>query len=100
MPTLSCERMAALFVRALEDAGATVLETHSHYFPGAGLTCVLVLAESHAVLHAWPDTGTASVEIYSCSPRLRSADAVDTVAAAFQASCVSIRDTPRSDGDD
>src|SRR4051812_10237836 len=54
----SPEDIIAMFATALERAGATVVQTSSHTFPGAGLTSVLILRESHAVLHTWPETGT------------------------------------------
>lgn len=98
MPTLSSEHIAAEFVRALEEAGATVVEAHSHHFPGAGLTCVLILSESHAVLHTWPETGTANVDIFSCSNRLRSHAAIDTLGTTFRATFVSVKEVPRANG--
>ncbi len=57
MAALAPESVTAAFVDALQSAGATVVQTMSHNFPGAGLTCVLILSESHAVLHTWPETG-------------------------------------------
>jgi S-adenosylmethionine decarboxylase len=56
--------LSATFIDALRRAGATIVETVSHEFSGKGLTCVLILAESHAVLHTWPETGTANVDIF------------------------------------
>ncbi|HXG55829.1 MAG TPA: S-adenosylmethionine decarboxylase, partial [Vicinamibacterales bacterium] len=70
MPSLGAESVRATFVAALETAGATVVDAVSHNFPGAGLTCVLILAESHAILHTWPETGTVNIDIFSCSTRL------------------------------
>ena len=62
---------------ALARAGATVVQALSHAFPGTGLTCVLILSESHAVLHTWPETGTVNIDIFSCSTRLKSLEAID-----------------------
>lgn len=90
--------VAARFVSALESAGATVVETLSHNFPGAGLTCVLILAESHAVLHTWPETGTVNIDIFSCSTRLKSLAAIAELGRSFGADDVSIREMPRADG--
>ena len=41
--------IAATFCATLRRAGATVVQELSHSFPGTGLTCVLILSESHAV---------------------------------------------------
>lgn len=92
------EAIGEIFVRALESAGATVVERLSHDFPGAGLTCVLILAESHAVLHTWPETGTVHLDIFSCSPRLESLTAIAELGQAFGAAKVSIQEVPRADG--
>ena len=83
---------------ALASAGATVVQTLSHNFPGAGLTCVLILAESHAVLHTWPETGTVNIDIFSCSTRLKSLEAIDDLSRSFGARRVTIQEVTRADG--
>jgi S-adenosylmethionine decarboxylase proenzyme len=101
-----CEALAALqtsdiiaaFIAALERAGATVVRTVSHAFPGAGLTSVLILAESHAVIHTWPETGTVNVDIFSCSTRLKSLQAVDELSRFLGSRQVAVQEIPRADG--
>ncbi len=92
------ETVRAVFIAALQRAGATIVETVSHGFPGAGMTCVLVLAESHAVLHTWPETGTVNIDVFSCTSRLKSLAAIDEIALALGAATVSVRETPRANG--
>jgi S-adenosylmethionine decarboxylase proenzyme len=98
MSLLTPEKVMAAFVGALECAGATVVQAVSHNFPGAGLTCVLILAESHAVLHTWPETGTVNIDIFSCTTRLRSLDAVNDLSRSLGARHVSVQEIPRADG--
>ena len=86
------------FVRALESAGATVVQAVLHAFPGAGLTCVPILAESHAVLHTWPETGTVNIDIFSCSTKLRSRAAIAVLGRSFGAASISVQEIPRADG--
>ena len=101
-----CEALAMLetadiitaFVAALERAGATVVQTVSHAFPGAGLTSVLILAESHAVIHTWPETGTVNIDIFSCSTRLKSLQAVDELSRFLGSRQVAVQEIPRADG--
>ena len=95
---LTAEEISETFAAALEGAGATVLQTVLHTFPGAGLTCALLLSESHAVLHTWPETGTVNLDIFSCSTRLKSLDAITEVCRLFGAGKVSIQEVPRADG--
>ncbi len=92
------EAATAAFVGALGRAGATVLRTCSTVFPGAGLTCVLILRESHAVLHTWPETGTINIDIFSCTTRLRSVQAINELGRSFGARHLSIQEIARADG--
>jgi S-adenosylmethionine decarboxylase proenzyme len=92
--------VAGAFVSALERAGATVVQSMCHNFPGAGLTCVLILAESHAVLHTWPETGTVNIDIFSCSSKLKSLAAIEEIGRVFGATTVSVQEIARADGHD
>src|SRR5688500_4002725 len=101
-----CERLTALdtaeivaaFAAALERAGATVVQTSFYAFPDAGLTSVLILKESHAVVHTWPETGTVNIDIFSCSTRLKSLQAVNELRVFFGAQQVSVQEVARADG--
>ena len=86
------------FGAALRRAGATIVEQLSHTFPGAGLTCVFILSESHAVLHTWPETGTVNIDIFSCSTRLRSLEAIEELRQTFGALHVAIQEIAHTDG--
>jgi S-adenosylmethionine decarboxylase len=90
--------IAAVFAAALRGAGATIVQEVSHAYPGHGLTCVLVLRESHAVLHTWPETGTVNIDIFSCSTRLKSLAAIDELGRLLGARKVSVQEIPRADG--
>ncbi len=98
LAALRTEEITAAFVGAMERAGATIVQTQSHAFPGAGLTCALILRESHAVLHTWPETGTVNIDIFSCSSRLKSREAIDELSRAFGARHVSVQQIARADG--
>jgi S-adenosylmethionine decarboxylase len=95
---LAPDAIRATFCAALRRAGATVVQEVSHSFPGIGLTCVLILTESHAVLHTWPETGTVNVDIFSCSTRLKSLEAIDELRRSFGAQHVTVQEIPRADG--
>ncbi len=98
LATLTPEAVSARFQSALVRAGANVVQATAHVFPGTGLTSVLILKESHAVIHTWPETGTVNIDIFSCTSRLRSMDAVDELRAFLGASGVSVRTLSRADG--
>ena len=98
LAALTREDISATFVAALERAGATIVQALTHVFPGAGLTCVLILRESHAVLHTWPETGTVNIDIFSCSSRLQSPEAIDELSRFFAARRISVQEIQRADG--
>jgi S-adenosylmethionine decarboxylase proenzyme len=98
LPMLAGDEITDLFIDALGHAGATIVDTVSHAFPASGLTCVVILRESHAVLHTWPETGTINIDIFSCTSRLRSVDAITALSRAFGAQQVSIQEIPRASG--
>ena len=93
----SPDGIAEAFVSAIERAGGTIVKRASHHFPGGGLTCVLVLKESHAVLHTWPEFGTINIDIFSCTPRLRGLEVIDELTRLFGAQHVSTQQHRRAD---
>lgn len=46
--------------------GVTVLGTIKHDFPGGGMSGIVLLGESHAAIHTWPEHGKAWVELATC----------------------------------
>ena len=98
LQALSPDHVTDVFAWTLEEAGATVVRAVSHHFPETGLTCVLILTESHAVLHTWPETGTIHLDIFSCSTRLHSLAAIANIGDLMGATSVSVQEVPRADG--
>ena len=102
LPGLAPGAIASAFSEALRGAGATIVRESRHAFEGGGLTCVLILQESHAVVHTWPETGTVNIDIFSCSSRLKSLAAIDELGRLLGASRISVHevlrqmDTPRA----
>ena len=90
--------ISEMFAQVLRSAGATIVHAHSHVRAGAGLTCTVILRESHAVLHTWPDTATVNVDIFSCSTGLHSLEAIDNLRWLFGARETCIQEVLRADG--
>lgn len=60
-------RLEAVLKDAASAAGATILGAHFHGFgEGAGVTGVVLLAESHISIHTWPELGFAAIDIFMC----------------------------------
>jgi len=52
---------------AVTAVGATILYSHFHDFGvGCGFTGVLILSESHASVHTWPEVDLMTFDIYMC----------------------------------
>ncbi len=67
-PTLlrDAEQLYSLFSRAVRDSGLTVVEEGRYEFSPHGFTCFLLLAESHASLHVWPEYGYCALDLFTC----------------------------------
>lgn len=96
--SLTSDHVTAVFSWILEESGATIVRSVSHQFPVVGLTSVLILTESHAVLHTWPESGTVHLDIFSCSPRLKSREAIAALGEVFGAETVRVQEVARADG--
>src|SRR5436190_14635153 len=92
------DEIMSRFCAALQHAGATVVRQVSHAFPETGLTCVLILRESHAVLHTWPETGMVNIDIFTCTTGLRSLAAIAQLGESLGAAAVSVQEIARADG--
>jgi S-adenosylmethionine decarboxylase proenzyme len=95
---LTADEVTDLFVGALNRAGATIVESVSHAFPKTGLTCVLILRESHAVLHTWPETGMVNIDIFTCTTGLQTLEAIADLGRSLGAAAVSVQEIARADG--
>lgn len=71
----------------LRDARLEVVSSHSATFPGGGLTLVWVLAESHLVLHLWPEEGAATIDLHVCDFRSDNEDKARAAVARLTAFC-------------
>jgi S-adenosylmethionine/arginine decarboxylase-like enzyme len=63
------EDLLAAVEELIRDAHLRVVSSHSASFPGGGLTLVWVLAESHLVLHLWPEERAATIDLHVCDFR-------------------------------
>ena len=64
---LDSDKVYSLFARAVRDSGLLVVDEGFYKFSPHGFTCFLLLAESHASLHAWPEYGYCAIDLFTCS---------------------------------
>ncbi|QDU97585.1 adenosylmethionine decarboxylase [Lignipirellula cremea] len=60
--------LTSLLLRVLGDSGFHILSHRSAKFPGeeSGATVMVLLSESHATIHTYPEFGYAAIDIFSC----------------------------------
>jgi S-adenosylmethionine decarboxylase len=70
-------------LEAVRASGLTGVAQLFHTFaPGAGVTGVVLLAESHVAIHTWPERGAVTLDVYVCN---YSADNTAKAHALFEA---------------
>lgn len=68
-------------IDALEASDFHVLDQHAHAFPGeGGVTGMVLLSESHAAFHTYPEFQYVAVDVFSCGM----ADPAPVIAALTQ----------------
>ena len=92
------EGLERILREAAQAAGANILAAHFHHFgAGAGVTGVLLLAESHLSIHTWPEHHFAALDIYLCSGDIACARRI--IEAALRPAHSDWRAFPRGYGD-
>ncbi len=87
---VGCDRDALRDLDALEEAmqqaveasGATLLTSARHVFPPDGMTIVMLLSESHASIHTYPEHNSCFVDLFTCGLDCR-AEEFDAVLRAY-----------------
>jgi len=61
------EFLLKLLERAASESGATIIKSFAHRFSLQGVSCVVVIGESHVTIHTWPEKNYAALDFFSCS---------------------------------
>ena len=64
---MDSEWAQSLFATAVRASGLTVVDEGFYKFNPHGFTCFLLLSESHASLHAWPEYGYCAIDLFTCA---------------------------------
>lgn len=60
------QKLVEVMLKAAEASGATVLDSTYYIFPGNGMTMAILLSESHASIHTYPEHGSCFVDLFTC----------------------------------
>lgn len=74
---------------------ATIVTDVFHSFNPHGVSGVVVISESHAAIHTWPERGIASVDIFSCGANIKPFAALDFLKQGFGAGRRSVMEIRR-----
>ncbi len=74
--------LSAAMLAAVKASGATLLSASDHIFPPDGMTAVLLLSESHASIHTYPEHNSCFVDIFTCGTTCK-VEAFDAVLRSF-----------------
>ena len=56
---------------AVDAVGATIVAHLSHRFTPQGVSVILMLSESHASVHTYPEHGSCFLDIFTCGSNLQ-----------------------------
>jgi S-adenosylmethionine decarboxylase len=65
------DKLEKVMKKACEDAKATILNTTKNLFPSpdsfaSGISIVIILSESHASIHTYPEYNSCFVDFFTC----------------------------------
>ena len=92
---MDSERAYSLFAQAVRESGLTVVDEGFYKFSPHGFTCFLLLAESHASLHAWPEHNYCAIDLFTCAIGMDMMPLLMRIKNAFGADDFSMRKLDR-----
>ncbi|MCP4669849.1 MAG: adenosylmethionine decarboxylase [Desulfobacula sp.] len=77
-------------LKAAKKSGATIISSSFHGFKPQGVSGVVVIAESHFTVHAWPEHDYAAVDIFTCGNSIDLEIAINSMKDSFESKNVVI----------
>jgi len=66
------KQLSSVMLEAARASGATILDSAEYVFPPDGLTMVLLLSESHASIHTYPEHQACFIDLFTCGTKCSS----------------------------
>ncbi len=89
------DRVYTMFSQAIRESGLTVVDEGYYKFSPHGFTCFLLLAESHASLHTWPEYNYCAVDLFTCAIGKDMTPLIEQLKEMFGAQSVALRHIDR-----
>jgi len=87
---LDKDRVEKTLLKAAKESGATIISSLFHKFDPQGISGVVVIAESHFTVHAWPEHDYAAVDIFTCGDSINLEVAINSMKNSFESENVVI----------
>ncbi len=71
-------------LKAARESGATIISSSFHEFEPQGVSGVVIIAESHFTVHAWPEHDYAAVDIFTCGDNIDLDVAIQSMKVSFE----------------
>lgn len=84
------EALKAIMTSTAKAIGATVVSAHAHHFQPYGVSCMIILAESHLAAHTWPEHGFVAVDAFTCGDNIDGDQAGDHLKAMLKAESIHV----------
>lgn len=79
---MCCHDVAEIVRQHIEEA-YTIVASGRHYFVPIGLTAFWILSESHCAIHTYPEKNYVSIDLYTCTDRVKPTDTLEKIAKAL-----------------
>jgi S-adenosylmethionine decarboxylase len=68
-----------LLLKACKFGGAGIISSQSHKFKPHGVTILVLLSESHASMHTWPECGYLALDCFTCGKKVKTKKIVEHI---------------------
>ena len=89
------KKLERILVAAAKKANNTPLKVSIHKFYPQGVTGIILLAESHIAVHAWPEYDYIAIDIFTCGRNALPYRAFEYFKKIYQPKRVKIREIKR-----
>jgi len=83
MSLLDKDGVESTLLTAARESGATIISSSFHKFDPQGVSGVVIIAESHFTVHAWPEHDYAAVDIFTCGDNINLDKALQSMQDGF-----------------
>jgi len=88
-------RLKSALIESARKSGATIVDSVFHQYNPQGISGIIVIAESHISLHAWPEYNYAAVDCFTCGTSVDPQKALDFLQEALGCKSIYVREIHR-----